>query len=587
VSDLVTFTIKIDGKDARAELQLTEGEAGRLRQTLGLTSDEVTRHRESVGGLTRYVREQRAEQRQTNFLINDFRDALNLAGMAMNGMAMGGSKDFKQLTGAINAGLVAFNGIDAVTGLLPGPMGLVLKMAGGLATAMYTWKESTEGASEAVKEHLTLLDSLDDKYEEIRSKMPGSGRAETSRREAELVEAQKKSLEAFLGAASLGEKTQVEFQGKMVAVYAKTGETLKNLRGRYPNEYEQYNEEYKKALVEGKSLADAEAIALEAMAQKVKDLSLRIAALKAIANEGGKEVEKIVETIPSALKAQGLTFINADQEQRFKEATERMRWIAAWMSQPSARRDQLISENRLAQLEQLKTLGKEALVDAPDAVHGLTAKMQNELEGFVQFTGDIMGLFATSVQSGFEAAFSGEADGFREFLKSILLGLIDLVQGMLLAAAAGAELKGVLSWFTTLSGDFAAIATATVALQALRAMVATKFADGGLVTRPTLALIGEAGEPEIVAPRRTLMQVMRTDIIPDVMAIARLMAPQQPLPAFVGVGNDRVIREIRALRDDLKRKPMAVSVMWGENPIAFVSRNLPRAQRSIAARKKI
>jgi hypothetical protein len=182
------------------------------------------------------------------------------------------------------------------------------------------------------------------------------------------------------------------------------------------------------------------------------------------------------------------------------------------------------------------------------------------------------------------AAFAGEGESIGEFLKSLLNGFIDMVEGMILAAAAASSAKGILTFGTSLASDLALLAASFSTLEVARGIV-NSFALGGEVTRPTFALIGEAG-PEIIAPRRTFMDVLRTDIIPQIVDVTRQTTVMSPQYAMAGVGSEMVVGELRSLRHEFRDKNMSSSfpglVSFGR---AF-EQTAPRVARQKARERK-
>jgi hypothetical protein len=167
-------------------------------------------------------------------------------------------------------------------------------------------------------------------------------------------------------------------------------------------------------------------------------------------------------------------------------------------------------------------------------------------------------IVATALQKSMHAAFAGESKSVGEFFKSILNGFIDMVEGIILAAAAAGTAKGILTFGVSLAGDLALVAASFATLELARGVV-NSFARGGEVTRPTLSLLGDAG-PEIVAPTRTFMDVLRSDIIPRIVDVTREVSFSQPQMAFAGSGSPEMLREMRGFRRDLRDKNMAASL---------------------------
>jgi hypothetical protein len=140
--------------------------------------------------------------------------------------------------------------------------------------------------------------------------------------------------------------------------------------------------------------------------------------------------------------------------------------------------------------------------------------------------------------------------------------------------------------FASFVGDFPLLAAATIGLQALRAFVATSFAQGGEVTRPTLAMIGEGGEREIVGPTRTLKQVLMSELIPEIIAMARISVPPQPQLAYGGSYNADMLRETKALRRELHDKDFSTSLPGMVTMNEALRRNVPRYNRELRKGRK-
>lgn len=111
---------------------------------------------------------------------------------------------------------------------------------------------------------------------------------------------------------------------------------------------------------------------------------------------------------------------------------------------------------------------------------------------------DLIAGSASALGKGFGEMFTGQEDGIKEAMKSILGAIITSVEGMVLAAGAAAAAKGVLSWgFSSLS-DIPLMAAAMIGLEAARAMV-NSFEVGALnIPQNQLALVHQG---EMIVPR--------------------------------------------------------------------------------------
>jgi len=104
--------------------------------------------------------------------------------------------------------------------------------------------------------------------------------------------------------------------------------------------------------------------------------------------------------------------------------------------------------------------------------------VNEEMEAMTWRTIEAVQVLQGAFSVGFEAMLQGGRDAFKVFIKAILTGFIDMVQGMLYATFAAMWMKGVLTWGATLAADIAALVAATAALQLARAVVATMHTGG-------------------------------------------------------------------------------------------------------------
>jgi hypothetical protein len=110
------------------------------------------------------------------------------------------------------------------------------------------------------------------------------------------------------------------------------------------------------------------------------------------------------------------------------------------------------------------------------------------MQADINATNALVDYFGASLSQAFEAAlFSG-----RDFFEVMGDYLKNFVQQMVAALATAVALKGILSIFGL--GQFSTVGSIFSGLMGF-----PKLAEGGLVTKPTLALIGERG-PEAVVP---------------------------------------------------------------------------------------
>jgi len=134
---------------------------------------------------------------------------------------------------------------------------------------------------------------------------------------------------------------------------------------------------------------------------------------------------------------------------------------------------------------------------------------------FIQFVGDQVIAQVMGEESKTQATAAGSA-------ARIAIWAIEAATAVgktLMSVAAtmwDANLK-FFSWAGPFAVPLAAAAVAGEIMAVKSAIKAVGFAEGGVVSKPTLAMIGEGTEPEIVTPLRTFQQVIQQDIIPKLV----------------------------------------------------------------------
>lgn len=171
--------------------------------------------------------------------------------------------------------------------------------------------------------------------------------------------------------------------------------------------------------------------------------------------------------------------------------------------------------------------GKVKLFDADDELFDKDAfgKAQQEAQEGLETIQGVAAITGEQIAGGLNNTITGLAKGlgtalatgdWGEQLKSMLVGLMDMLQqfGAALIATATATIafKSVFANpFVALAAGAALVVAASVAKAALQN--ATSFADGGIVSGPTLALVGEyAGasrNPEVIAPLDKLRSLIQ------------------------------------------------------------------------------
>lgn len=132
--------------------------------------------------------------------------------------------------------------------------------------------------------------------------------------------------------------------------------------------------------------------------------------------------------------------------------------------------------------------------------------------------GDVLGSIAVAVGESVAQAASQGASSFGELANAAVKAGADIVRAWIQqgVAAAVAKALGSLPFpFNLAAGAVAGAAAAALFTKAISAIGVPALAEGGVVRKPTMALIGEyAGastNPEIVAPEKKLREIFRQE----------------------------------------------------------------------------
>ncbi len=134
-----------------------------------------------------------------------------------------------------------------------------------------------------------------------------------------------------------------------------------------------------------------------------------------------------------------------------------------------------------------------------DNLRNMYRQTAGEIRGAV---GNILGAMLNDIRD--------KTQGMRNFWKTLLVEILDYIERKFVLAKLNSLIEAALTGGASLAKDIPLLATAAGALEAAKAFISS-YAEGGVVTRPTLALLGDrviAGrvEPEIVAPQQKFEQ---------------------------------------------------------------------------------
>lgn len=394
-----------------------------IKEVMDEASKALDKTGNATNKLTNFIKEQRSENRQQNFLLRESVGAFGAVATALtifSNTAGAGSQQVKVLTDSVNAGVGAFQGFNFALGALgiSGPIGMAIAAIGAIAIAIQTMKaRSQENNSELRNSELALS--------KVRYELGELGKAELEEAYA--------SVRAGLMKRLMELKTETADVWGTIWKHIKILGTgiigLKTLIEQGPDALIQ-----KKLTGSQKEIVDA--------AKGIADLDLE---LKKLWDTWMKEIPKDRGPIAMADLLQG----------KIAEASE------TW-------------KKHIGKMEG-ETIGMS------DVMKEILKGIEKDFTDKAALVTQIWGQVSSALGDAFTAAFTGTEGGARVFLKRILTMVIDMVQGIILAAAAAAIVKGIFTFGTTLAGDLAILAMATVALQAARAAINSKFHQGGTV----------------------------------------------------------------------------------------------------------
>lgn len=176
--------------------------------------------------------------------------------------------------------------------------------------------------------------------------------------------------------------------------------------------------------------------------------------------------------------------------------------------------------------------------------------------------------FATGLSDSLAGAWERGASGLREGLKAMLNTILAAIEQLVVSAKIASLANALVRAKFNPALSVAALAQdlpAIIGLEALFAVLRVginKFEHGGVIDRPTLALMGEAvhrSGREIVAPERSFKE-WATDTL---------------LPLVGGAGSGELLNEMRGLRADL------APARFGKSAGRAIGRELALAGRGV------
>ncbi|MFB5192027.1 phage tail tape measure protein [Alicyclobacillus fastidiosus] len=179
-----------------------------------------------------------------------------------------------------------------------------------------------------------------------------------------------------------------------------------------------------------------------------------------------------------------------------------------------------------------------------DLISGIFKVMLDLLTGQWGKAWDDMKSTLQNVWNDIKQLFSQFAQDAENFGKSIIQGLakgIEDAAGAVISAAQGviSSIKSIFTGGTSAAASAASSATTGGGVKGVSSSV-PHFAEGGVVTQPTLAMVGEGGEEEYIVPKSKLQQTGGYQIgLPSSMPMSAQnnAAQQRPVNIYLTVNS--------------------------------------------------
>jgi len=138
--------------------------------------DRTRRYGDETNRLSDFIRKQRAESREQNFLFRESTQAIGAASatLALFGNTLGQSDGkMKKFTDSLNQGFVTFQGLSFLLSGA-GPWGVAAAGIGGVASALFSMNKNLDETTPKIKEQKTEIDLLAGSYTHWRDILKGS-----------------------------------------------------------------------------------------------------------------------------------------------------------------------------------------------------------------------------------------------------------------------------------------------------------------------------------------------------------------------------------------------------------------------------
>lgn len=525
----------------------------------------------ATSNLTNFIREQRAENRQQNFLLNEGRQTIGALSLAITSFGAAGTDSMKKITDSVGQGVLAFQGFEFALSALGvgGPMGIAIAGVAALTTVLVPLimkSDEAKASAEALRIELEKQFDLRVKLGEIpEPKHINQLKEELALTENSIAVAKRSGAQwDALETRRLELLSQIKSAEKSV-----NDIILSTLRTLHPEAMKKYDEESSKA----NALANLQKARFELIKQgrgeELKQWDALIAKVQSYNVEQQKSPRQTVMlTATQKLLA---------QETELKKELEEINEVLKATNLTEFQRNRLLERRTeiIKELNKDKFLKPVKVIDF-DPTQEMIEKATKDLQEQAMITEQIFAGVGQSIQTTFQNIFTNGGNLGKDFLKGILNTFITAAEGILLTASAAAAGKSIFNFGSTLLADIAEIAVGFATLETVRGIV-NSMAHGALAFGPTLALVGDnpgaSRDPEVIAPLSKLSTIMRESVtlVPQALSgnydFRRLEGKLDRLAKIMGKKNFEIAVEQKFEGQD------------------FIARNLTRAQRSIERRK--
>lgn len=477
----IQFAISLKN-DASATLAQFKNDAESAMKVAGAATENYSK---KSSELVRWIKEERMEQRQHNFIFQQTQEVVNGASMvlALYGNTLGQTNETqKMLTDSMNAGFIAFQGVNNVIGLLgksvsflEGPWGIVISLVAAGAVAMQKFNGESEKNVDNMAKGAAQANKLAFEMGEIsRASRRAFLVSEMQQYQIKLRELNEIQIDYFATVMSMGTGGPAIYKGngtpeEIQSTINKMNEARKALRDFDKESQSQSTEQSKISKMRQE---------LELLDPKTEAYRQKLAQVTIAEREHTKAVEDSARVVSERLNPSVLYTLRAlaPMETGIKKVNE------AWKANAATVKTEVVSAQQLLAQQAQETL--------------------RVAEATAFSTSNIVNGFMDSLKVGMQVAFTGGEAAGKQFFKSLANTAINFAELYLSTALATAFAKGVPSFGATLPADFALVTAGTVALETARGLINT-FHEGGTMStsgqriplapdeRPAILRVGE------------------------------------------------------------------------------------------------